>query len=95
MGMAKREMERHDDLVAQAIGVALQAKAIKECPIHDEVYLDAEDPEANRHAYAIGTNMVKAGKIEATREEFMDAIKEAIDGSGMECGWCAKNAASD
>jgi hypothetical protein len=91
VGQAKKEMMRHDDLVAQATGVALQAKAVKTCDLHEDVILEVGDPEADRRAYAIGTNMVKAGEVDGTREEFMAAIKEAIDNSAEECGFCAKH----
>lgn len=92
MGMAKKEMMRHQELVEQATRVALRAKALKTCLVHDDVVMDAEDPDAARAAYAIGTNMVKAGEVNSTRQEFMSAIKEAIEGAAMDCGRCAKNA---
>lgn len=69
---------------------AVQAKATRPCPIHSEVLTNQYDDEANRRAYAIGTNLWKEGDIPCERTEFMEAIKDAIDNSADECGACTK-----
>ena len=76
MSQVKRGMERIGGLHFQAIEVALQAKALKECsfPGHSDLVLDQGDDEANRLAYAIGTNRWENGEIDGEREEFLDAI---------------------
>lgn len=84
-------MMRLEGLEAVATGVALKAGALQACPLHDDVVLTVGNSEADRKAYAIGTNMVKSGEVDGTREEFMDAIKSAIDDASDECFICAKH----
>jgi hypothetical protein len=91
MGRAKAEMMRLEELEAVAMGVLLQANAVTECPVHDGIYLSNDDPDAERRAYAIGTNKVKNGEVDAKREEFVEAIKSATENAGYECPICAKN----
>lgn len=90
-------MERLELLNYDAIEVAKQAGAVKECefPGHSDSIVDQWDDDANKRAYAIGTNRWKAGEIDATREEFMDAIKEAIETAPDECPECARMTAKD
>ena len=77
-----------DDLHQTALGIAVEAGAIKECEYHSGTYLSCDDQEANKKAYAIGTN--KVGKLGFERKELMDAIKSAIDDAGDECYSCEK-----
>lgn len=79
------------ELEGAANAAALQAGALKACPVHSDVLIDQGDPDANNLAYAIGTNTWKAGGMSCTRQEFMDAIKNAIEASADECGWCMKH----
>jgi hypothetical protein len=88
MGQAKNEMMRLDDLRSVARDLLVEAGAASECP-HGEVLLTGDD-DAEKRAYAIGTNMFKAGKIEGTREEFMEAIQGAIEDASGECPSCRK-----
>ena len=90
MGQAKKEMMRLEDLESQAMLVLSKAGAVEECEIHDGVFIDREDPDAVKSAYAIGTNMVKSGQVDGTREEFMAAIKSAYENAADECYICAK-----
>lgn len=80
-----------DDLEGPARVAAFKAGAISSCPIHEDIIIDQEDPDAVAKAYAIGTNMWKAGDVDCDREDFMDAIKSVIDDAGEECGICSKN----
>jgi hypothetical protein len=96
MGMAKRELERRWELDLEAASVARQAGAIKACPRHEEVSIDQFDSDAVDRAYAIATNKWKAGEIRAdSREELMDAIKDAIDEAGDTCYICENDSARD
>jgi hypothetical protein len=96
MGQAKRELERQSDLNMQAQSVAKEAGAIKECDLgHLEIMIDQGDDEANKRAYAIGTNRWKEGLVDGTREEFMDAIKDAIESASYDCPRCEKLMADD
>lgn len=90
MGRAKAEMMRQESLEGVATGVALRAGALRTCPLHDEVVLTADDPDADRKTYALGTIMVKNGEVDGTREEFMAAVKSAIENASDECWICAK-----
>jgi hypothetical protein len=90
MGQAKKEMMRLEELEGAAMGVLAKTGAVKQCEIHDGIFIDQYDSDAMRQAYAVGTNMVKAGEVDATREEFMDAIKSASENAADECYICAK-----
>ena len=90
MGMAKNEMMRLEDLRSLAELPLQKAGAIKPCDLHDDVLIDQDDPEAVSRAYAIGTNMVKAGEVDGTREEFMDAIQSALENAFDECPSCSR-----
>lgn len=97
MSQIKREMERLERLQHQAVEVAKQAKAVKECehPGHSEYVIDQFDGDAASRAYAIGTNLWKSGDVDGTREEFMDAIKGAIEMAPSECPECERMMAKD
>lgn len=87
MGFVKEQAFVMDE---ESTRVAVEAAAIRPCPIHTEVLINQGDPEADRRAYAMGTNLWKEGGIPCERTEFMDAIKDAIEMSAEECGACAK-----
>jgi hypothetical protein len=92
MGQAKKDMMRRDDMENIAMGVLVKAGAVKECDLHEGIYLDNEDPDAVNKAYAIGTNLWKSGEIDGDREEFMESIKNAYEtNAGWECGMCARH----
>jgi hypothetical protein len=97
MSQVKRDMERSEGLQYQAIEVALQAKALKECsfPGHSDWVLDQGNDEANRLALAIGTNRWNNGEIDGEREEFLNAIRHAIKGAPYECPRCDRMMAKD
>jgi hypothetical protein len=97
MSQVKRDMGRFGGLHFQAIEVALQAKALKECsfPGHSDLVLDQGDDEATRFAYAIGANRWERGEIDGGREEFLDAIKHAIKGAPYDCPRCDRMMAKD
>jgi hypothetical protein len=88
MSRAKEELMRREHLYAAAQSVLLEAGAASECP-HGEL-LSNDDPEADKLAFAIGTKRLKAGLVDGTREEFMQAIKSAMDDTNGECPSCRK-----
>lgn len=90
MGAAKNEMMRLEGLQSLGAGVLTRTGALKACDMHEEILINQEDPDAVSRAYAIGTNMVKAGEVDGSREELMDAIKSALADSYDECTRCAK-----
>jgi hypothetical protein len=97
MSQVKRDMKRVEGLHFRAIEVALEAKALKECsfPGHSDWVLDQGNDEANRLAYAIGTNRWQNGEIDGEREEFLDAIRHAIKGAPYDCPRCDRMMAKD
>jgi hypothetical protein len=97
MIQVKRDMERIEGLRFQAIEVALQAKALKQCsfPGHSDWVLDQGDDEANRLAYAIGARRWENGEIDGEREKFLDAIKHTIKGAPYDCPLCERMIARD
>jgi hypothetical protein len=82
--------DRMADLSAEAEIVATQAEAIVPCPWHDDTMINNCDDDANKQAYRLGTIRWKKGAMGCERQEFMDAIKDAIDQSADECPWCEK-----
>jgi hypothetical protein len=97
MSQVKRDAGHVEGLRFQAIEVALQARALKECsfPGHSDWLLDQGDDEANRLAFAIGTRRWENGEIDGEREEFLDAIKHAIKGAPYDCPLCDRMTAKD
>jgi hypothetical protein len=96
MAQVGRGAER-EGLHCQAVEVALQAKALKECsfPGHSDLVLDQRDEEATRLAYAIGTDRWQSGEIDGDREEFLNAIRHAIKGAPYDCPRCDRMMARD
>lgn len=92
MGAAKRQLELMEYQERMAQEVAVEAGALSRCELHDDVLLAENDPDANKHAYALGTNLWKKGGL-GKREEFMETVKRVIEEGGDECYSCAKNAA--
>ena len=90
MGQAKKYMMLLEELEGTAGALLVRTGALKRCPNHG-VLIDNGDPDAVKRAYAIGTNMVKQGEVDADREDFMEAIKRAAANAADECGYCAKN----
>ena len=90
MGHEKNEMMRLEDLRAVAMGVFKRAGAVKECEMDPGVFTNNEDAGANGLAYAIGTNMVKDGEVDCSREEFMAIIQSTLEGAETSCPRCAE-----
>ncbi|MGY4427879.1 hypothetical protein ACVWWO_000356 [Bradyrhizobium sp. F1.13.1] len=47
-----------------------------------------------KHAFAIGTNLWKAGEVDAARREFIEAIDEAIK-MPIDCPECERMMSKD
>ena len=96
-GSGQKRHGRNEALHYQAIEVALQAKALKECcfPGHSDWLLDQGDDEAARLAYTIGTDRWKNGEIDGEREEFLHAIRHAIKSAPYDCPRCDRMMAKD
>jgi hypothetical protein len=72
-------MKRTQDPWTQAEDVAVRAGAIRRCELHQDITINTSDRDNTKRAYAMGTTLFKEGNIAGTREQFMDAIKYAID----------------
>jgi hypothetical protein len=97
MSQVNTNMKHVESLHFQAVEVALQAEALKECsfPGHSHLVLDRGDDEANRRAYAIGADRVNNGEVAGNREEFLAAIRHAIKGAPYDCPRCDRMVARD
>lgn len=79
------------ELEEAAMAAALRAKAVYFCRVHGDVWIRAGDPEAERHAYALATNMWKADDPVSERTDLMEAVKDVLDqAADGECPACAK-----
>jgi hypothetical protein len=88
MSQAKRMIDERDYLRSVAGDLLVRVGAGKRCDIHEDIIETQFDSEAESRAYAVGTNMVKAGEVDCDRESFMDAIKDAIDNMSDGCPSC-------
>lgn len=76
---------------AIALQAAFAAKAIKTCLFHDAVILRIGDPDAEKLAYAIATNKMKAeGTLEFERESVLESVKDVIENADDECAQCGQ-----
>lgn len=91
MGRAKRELERQEELCAQAALVAVQAGAMRECEVHERVYIESGDVES---AYRLGNHLFTTGDVLVqefdSRREMTDSIKSVMDAAASTCPLCQK-----
>jgi len=67
----------------------VMAGACRACRNHFDVYLRTREPEAERSVYAIGTNLLKSGKVrQGPRQEFISLIVQTLDGMPDTCFIC-------
>ena len=59
MGRQKEELARLEGLYVHAQAIAVQAGAIEECEDHPGTFLNLDDTDAEKNAYAIATNKIK------------------------------------
>jgi hypothetical protein len=79
-----------DDLESAARYALAKAKAIEVCPAHPDVTIRLGDYDAERHAYALATTILKSDGTMWMREDVMPAIKDKLDqAADGECPLCA------
>ena len=79
-----------DDLEGAGRLALAKAKAITVCPFHSGVTIRVGDPDAERHAYALATTILKSDGTMWMREDLMPAIKDQLDmAADGECPECA------
>ena len=80
-----------DDLDLAARYALAKACAIEVCPLHSDVTIRTGNPEAERHAYALATTILKSDGTMWKREDLMPAIKDQLDmAADGECPACAR-----
>jgi hypothetical protein len=78
-----------DDLESAARYALGTAKAIEVCPLHSDATIRLFDDDAERHAYALATTLLKKDGTMFMREDLMDEIKRQLDDADDECNQCA------
>ncbi len=79
-----------DEVDGAARYALARAKAIEVCQIHD-VTIRLGDTDAERHAYALATTILKSDGTMWMREDLMPAIKNELDmAADGECPVCAE-----
>jgi hypothetical protein len=78
-----------DDLEASARYALGTAKAIEVCPFHSDATIRRFDDDAERHAYALATKIIKSDGTMWMREDLMTEIKRQLDEADDECHQCA------
>lgn len=81
-----------DGLEASARHALATAKAIAVCPFHKEVTIRVGNQDAERHAYALATTILKSDGEPWKREDLMEAIKGELDAAADDgCPECARH----
>ena len=78
MGMAKRELQEHEDRIVAIEAIAIEVKAIIHDGDNDETS-SAEDPDADKRAYASVFQAWADGKISGTAEEVFEAVNNVLE----------------
>ena len=78
MGMAKRELQEHEDHIVAIEAIAIEVKAIIHDGDNDETS-SAEDPDADKRAYASVFQAWADGKISGTAEEVFEAVNTVLE----------------
>ena len=81
------------DTVENAARFALaRAKAIEVCPRHHDVTIRIGDPDAERHAYALATAIMKSDGTLWMRDDVLPAIKYELEmAADGECPLCSRD----
>jgi hypothetical protein len=79
-----------DDLESAAKFALVKAGAIKVCQGHSGVMIRVGDKDAERHAYALATSILKSDGSMWVGEDLMPAIKNELDmAANGDCPECA------
>ena len=81
----------YDDIEGAARYALGRAKAIETCPRHPDVTIRLGDHDAERHAYAIATTLMKSDGTMWMRDDMLPEIKNQLDmAADGECPECAR-----
>lgn len=79
-----------DDLESAARLALARAGAITVCPFHSDVTIRVGDTDAERHAYALATAILKSDGSMWMREDLMPVIADGLEmAADGECPQCA------
>lgn len=79
-----------DEVELAARYALAKAGAIEICSLHPDVTIRLGDEDAERHAYALATTILKSDGTTWMREDVMPAIKDQLDmAADGECPQCA------
>ena len=79
-----------DDLEGAARHSLAKARAIETCQFHPEVTIRVVNDDAERHAYALATTILKSDGTMWMREDLIQAIHdELVQAANGECPRCA------
>lgn len=79
-----------DDLESAARYALAKAGAIAVCRFHPDVTIRIGDDDAERHAYALATSLLKSDGTSWMREDLMPVIKDQLMmAADDECPQCA------
>ena len=82
--------EYFDSVEDAARFAAIKTGAIKVCRFHPDVTIRVGNPDAERHAYALATTILKGDGTMWMREDVMPAIKDELEmAADDECPRCA------
>lgn len=88
MGWSKDKMMDDIEKVAQVQAIAVEAREMEQCEVH-ETYVDLMGG-SDETAIAVAERFP-----ELSRREVADLVEQAFDEAGMECGACHNNLYSD
>jgi hypothetical protein len=78
MGMAKRQLQEHEDRLALVEAICIKMDALVYDEVADETS-SAEESEADKHTYASVFKAWAAGKVSGTAEEVFEAVKSLLE----------------
>ena len=79
-----------DDLELSARYALAKCDAIKMCPLHHDVTIRVGSDDAERHAYALATTIIKSDGTVLMREDIMEAIHgQLVQAADGECPQCS------
>ncbi len=93
MGGTKRLIEEHEAKESEARRIAISAKVLRVCEVHDEIYAPSNFDDDIKPAYMLGASRLKKGSLQQEYEsqrELTDLIKSVVDDAAEECWMCAK-----
>lgn len=94
MSRINEVMESREEQWKVAEQIAIEAKVLRRCEFHDEVYDQSVGDETS--AYKLGNHKLSSGQLGdvfSSSREMTDKIKAVIKAAGMECGGCASERA--